>query len=751
MGRSRWVWGSVLVCLWVVAAGVLPAQAQGISRLVYEITIEHPETHIVHVRAELHNLAPEQTSLKIASPQGLKFRLATGGSDNQIEYPFHSANWKAVDDLGISLPIETVADPNNPGVIPELVIFNAGASDAVLEYDIVVLSAVPAGIGQPLPDSTAYLGADYGLIDPAALLYLPTGPLEIVVKFVLPGGWSAIVDGEQQMDGSYLLTDAVGLKTIAAGELSYMTVGPFAVSITSYGDVDLVVAVQRGRNIPTERVSQYITRSFEYFTDLMTPFKQDSLIQVVIADTTPQGAYRAIIGAPSAGHSSIHNYCGEDQPCDDTWYMHIPENMATIWVDAMGVARSSGISARWLACTAVTAGRKLSMQLGDYSLDEYYQLLTSEWQSYLYHLELLGIPQAAIQLGAGQGGRMYDEKCSLVGVMLDQQIQVDTGGLLDLADVWVEVARNNPAEVTSFNLLQILSQMTGKDYAPFFNLYISGSRDVDLDFLREHTFQSTLQVDAFEATRQVRVTQEMNATSAAQQQDRLQGLVIQPDGDPADWDGMEPLLVDGSDASLVSAGADLAALYAFMDEHYLYVRIDQHGGFPQDRPWPLRYMLLISEPGGVVERIIYVDSDYPLWVNVTLAQADGNPGTAVNQPLPSAGIGEVLELVVPLEDLGVKQLQLQVMVIYQETGNGAVLDKLSGVRVNPVESVEAAIKPVPEATQAPLSEPVEVKTAEPQVDKPVGEPAQPILPWLLAGLGLGAAAMMAAMRFWKRK
>jgi hypothetical protein len=188
-----------------------------------------------------------------------------------------------------------------------------------------------------------------------------------------------------------------------------------------------------------------------------------------------------------------------------------------------------------------------------------------------------------------------------------------------------------------------------------------------------------------------------------------------------------------------------------MDEHYLYVRIDQHGGFPQDRPWPLRYMLLISEPGGVVERIIYVDSDYPLWVNVTLAQADGNPGTAVNQPLPSAGIGEVLELVVPLEDLGVKQLQLQVMVIYQETGNGAVLDKLSGVRVNPVESVEAAIKPVPEATQAPLSEPVEVKTAEPQVDKPVGEPAQPILPWLLAGLGLGAAAMMAAMRFWKRK
>ncbi|MCX6054361.1 MAG: hypothetical protein NTZ74_05480 [Chloroflexi bacterium] len=60
----------------------------------------------------------------------------------------------------------------------------------------------------------------------------------------------------------------------------------------------------------------------------------------------------------------------------------------------------------------------------------------------------------------------------------------------------------------------------------------------------------------------------------------LKDLGIQIDGDASDWPLISPLITDSED----SGPYDFKSLYAFLDEKYLYLRIDPYGSFSTDVP-----------------------------------------------------------------------------------------------------------------------------------------------------------------------
>ncbi len=76
----------------------------------------------------------------------------------------------------------------------------------------------------------------------------------------------------------------------------------------------------------------------------------------------------------------------------------------------------------------------------------------------------------------------------------------------------------------------------------------------------------------------------------------LAGAAIVPDGDPSDWGNRQPLVSSPTDQSAAQAGVDLSALYAFADDKYLYLRQDQHGGFPQPPLQDLTYVFDLNSP-----------------------------------------------------------------------------------------------------------------------------------------------------------
>ena len=119
--------------------------------------------------------------------------------------------------------------------------------------------------------------------------------------------------------------------------------------------------------------------------------------------------------------------------------------------------------------------------------------------------------------------------------------------------------------------------------------------------------------------------------------------VIAIDGDPSDWGDRQPLITDPEDSADQVAGVDLSAFYAFADEDFLYLRLDQHTEFPtQSVVYGFEiYTRSSSDPSTFVK--VSVDAPDILGVEYQHRLVEYSN---------AAAIGDVLEAAVPLEAIG---------------------------------------------------------------------------------------------------
>lgn len=130
----------------------------------------------------------------------------------------------------------------------------------------------------------------------------------------------------------------------------------------------------------------------------------------------------------------------------------------------------------------------------------------------------------------------------------------------------------------------------------------------------------------------------------------LTDSAIKPDGNPSDWGNRQPSLTPPTLDSARAAGADISAVYVFADSKYLYLRLDQYGGFPNPPLQLLQYQFDLTSPEwGSRYYQINIPNSGPL---IRLLPIEGTTLLFGEQKnYDTVAIGQVLEAVVPLEML----------------------------------------------------------------------------------------------------
>jgi len=241
--------------------------------------------------------------------------------------------------------------------------------------------------------------------------------------------------------------------------------------------------------------------------------------------------------------------------------------------------------------------------------------------------------------------------------------------------------------VTEADVIDVLSSITGRAEADFFDFYTIGSFRPSVVEINEWLSTPDAQIQIDQPSTAGQPQEGQSAPSTKPQMD-LGGAAIKPDGDPSDWGSRQPLATSPSGSNAAQAGADLAAFYAFADDRYLYLRLDQHGGFPQPPLQDLTYSFDIKsrEWGRQAYQVSVANSGASTYFLPT----EGNTPHHENaQMLQIQAIGQVLEAVVPL-DLLDNPREMTIKAYVNPSGGGATIKRLQSCAVPGAAGTTAA-------------------------------------------------------------
>jgi len=123
-------------------------------------------------------------------------------------------------------------------------------------------------------------------------------------------------------------------------------------------------------------------------------------------------------------------------------------------------------------------------------------------------------------------------------------------------------------------------------------------------------------------------------------------LSIVLDGISSDWPQISPLATDPREAGPY----DFAALYAFSDENYLYLRIDAYGHFPSNIPGQFTFDIVVHGKS----RLVFQAFTIPNQVEEVhlVPVVDNAPQFGLQKVYRGSALKQVFELVIPLAYLG---------------------------------------------------------------------------------------------------
>jgi len=439
-------------------------QSTGSFAAKYTVTIERPETHVMHVEA-VFSAPPTPLRLRILVPGTLTYQISMG-PDETITYPFHVANIEVSDEQGESLPFDWNPQPDQ---VSYLVIYPGSAGEVHLSYDVVVLRPGGVYIGWETVQSQAYLGEDYGVIVPEAALFLPTEVSEVTVHFDLPQGWRPVAEGRRVDERTYILDiSPVRWCSNVEGCISYIAVGPFDVYHVPVYGVDLTVAIQHGTSIPVAEMLDLSKKSFIYFSETFGPYQaSDQFLVIFVEDESDGSCFHGILFSPRLGNSNVHNYAGHSRSCYPIWNMLVPDEMIYLWIEQMGVYGHPFDDAIWLIQSMSETFYLATVRFGYASEAEYYERILSDWEVYQSDLRAAGLENSQVIL-ADPNTDLVVGKAGLVTAMLREEIVEATHGEKDFDDLLTMVVVPNPTGFTNGDILNALKELTGKDFTEFF-------------------------------------------------------------------------------------------------------------------------------------------------------------------------------------------------------------------------------------------------------------------------------------------
>jgi len=629
------LWFLGMLALGGAAPGVAHAQAGFAAE--YTITVEHPETHIMHVDAVFTH-PPTPLRLRIWLSGTLTFQIGMS-PDETITYPFQVANIEVWDGQGHHVPFTWSP---RPGEESYLVISTGRKSEIHLSYDVAVLRPSDVRIGWSYVRAEAFLGPEYGVFIPDDTLFLSPLLDEITLHFRLPKGWRAVAEGEEISPLDYRIsTRASFTSPCICGTLSFVAMGPFHVFRKTIAGKEFIVAIQQGQPIPIAEMLDLSARSFAYYTKTFGPYRpSDRFLTIFVNDESSGGCFHGFLFSPRAGNSTLHNYAGHPLSCYPFWNNMIADEMIYLWTDQLGVYGNPHTSASWLIQSMGVTYYRLTVKLGYATEAQYYARMLSDWEVYQDDLRSAGLTNAQVVL-ATTDSPLIVGKAGLVTGMLREKIVEATHGEKDFDDLLKMVIVPNPTGFTNQDILRALKTLTGKDFSDFFQKYVYGTADLKKDWIEE------------------KYRQAQKTDGGTPHPDPRKGLKgwsivwnhaqILPDGDDAEWpQHLSPAAVVGRQI----------AVYAFSDAHYIYLKIAPLDSFQGKK---LLLSLLDKDTGKLWG--LYLDPATPSYLTI----ANGNQTYLPLVP-PS---GNVWEIVLPRETIGTQSKNFQILGRFSDTASPA--------------------------------------------------------------------------------
>jgi predicted metalloprotease with PDZ domain len=433
-----------LIFAFALALTIFSAAPIGASDvdLEYTVTIQKPENHVAHVRLIISDIDNDVDFIHLS---------ITKPSDY---------NQKYVENLIVTSAVGSVhSDLRLEGYKWICEIATGGENTVTVEYDVSQL--IPArGVGDKY---ISYIGSEFAVIDTSYLFlipdYLPTSTIR--VDFELPSGWRSAtiwdeVDGVHEVDWKGTLK-------------RYIALGPFIKDEATVNNVRIIVARHQATSSPVtiEKELEGLGKLTGFYTKAFGFVPTDRTLWITAPTPMYYGKIRnntfIRLTTPSLRYfwrTWAHEYC-------HLW------NGGVVFFDD---------SANWFGEGATNFFS--DMALLDTGLLQKSELrIFDAWASYK-NLKALGEDEAVA--GTDSSEIIY-KKGELVTYLLSKRIAEVTNGEKSIYDVAKYLFQNcRGRKLDSGDLLEVMNQVTNRDFTGFFSDYVYGTEALSLDELDKY-------------------------------------------------------------------------------------------------------------------------------------------------------------------------------------------------------------------------------------------------------------------------
>jgi PGF-pre-PGF domain-containing protein len=417
-----------------------------VARYTVEITSAGANRHVLSVKAVLN--LPGATLLSVEPPSDYM------GSWVTIE--------RCYDSVG-PLTAEKI-DERTWRVTPR------SPSDVTIEY-----SASP-NMPNRMTEGTylTYLSGECGLIYSKSILLAPVTPVAATVEWVLPQGWTVIVDERWTRIGNATFS-------VSTGDLDLVAPGRFSVYTDTFGDGQtLRVAVSGATRHPEAEYIKNIKFCLDYFTEHVGRVPQGEL-DLVLADLplpndymsgTPRLAVNRVDGNWGMFEGMLWHYLflksavySNEADKDPVWWFGEGVSPFILYPVYEGIGAAEEVANAW-------GFRQPTLDWGNwYAIYEPY-IGTK------YDIPLVEYPAKSRETGdPGYYAPMPYMKSSIVLKMFDLSLVEVTRGEKDLRDVLRYLYDNYILKGVGYKITDIkaaVDAVSGVDYSAFFDAYVYG-------------------------------------------------------------------------------------------------------------------------------------------------------------------------------------------------------------------------------------------------------------------------------------
>ena len=427
----------------------------------YEVKINDDEPRIAHVKCVL---TPKADNGPKGDRKPLLLSMTRFGTEWLYDgYSRYLQELTVTDVNGETLPIEEIGKT-------QWIVKAESASPLTLQYKVLINHDErewPFGRNE-----APYIQEDCIFL-PGYALFIVGEVKDIQLKVDVPDSWHVSTPWEQiASDEHHFLCEGQDDLMFA-----YLVLGEYSKRLAKLGDAEVVIATGGRFKASIDEVQPTIESLLHGYSDVFDAAPTGKILFVA----NPYGEKGHLGGGASGRSISVHIGGELDEASRRFWLPLVGYMVSSLWVGSQAI-NFSGQEYWFSAGFTGYYSDIVSVRLGLTSESDFLRSFERRWEAYLFRQGQLSIREAGKDKSANRE-LVYDGG-SLVAAALDLQIRNLTENRSSLDDVMKQMYREFGLTDSTYmmnDVIRIVSQITGKDFKPFFHKYVAGTERLPLE------------------------------------------------------------------------------------------------------------------------------------------------------------------------------------------------------------------------------------------------------------------------------